>query len=105
MHGSTSQSTSSSSSGQSTPSPRSRTHDPGHDRRYGWFMTIEQALRRFEERKKSYLGDLEKLVRIPSVSFPGFEPKEVRASAEATAKLLKERGFDDVQLLEIEGAH
>src|SRR5260221_10610224 len=101
MHGSTSQSMSSSSSGRSTPSPHSRTRDPGAARRYGWSMTIEQALRRFDERKKSYLADLEKLVRIPSVSFPGFDPKEVRASAEATAKLLAERGFDDVELLEI----
>ena len=46
-------------------------------------MTIEHALSRFEERKKSYLADLETLVRIPSVSFPGFDPKQVRASAEA----------------------
>jgi acetylornithine deacetylase/succinyl-diaminopimelate desuccinylase-like protein len=68
-------------------------------------MPTDQALRRFDERKKSYLADLEKLVRIPSVSFPGFDPEHVRASAEGTAKLLRERGFDKVQLLEIEGAH
>src|SRR5207248_2646496 len=68
-------------------------------------MSTDQALRLFAERKKTYLDDLEKLVRIPSVSFPGFDPKNVRASAEATAKLLRERGFDDVELLEIEGAH
>src|SRR5579859_2451980 len=105
MHGSTSQSTSISSSGRSAPSPRSRTRGPGARRRYGSSMSIEQALRRFDERKKCYLADLERLVRIPSVSFPGFDPKEVRASAEATAKLLAERGFEDVQLLEIDGAH
>jgi acetylornithine deacetylase/succinyl-diaminopimelate desuccinylase-like protein len=68
-------------------------------------MPIEQALRRFDERKKSYLADLEKLIRIPSVSFPGFDPKHVRSSAEKTAELLKERGFDNVKLLEIHGAH
>ena len=68
-------------------------------------MLTEPALRRFAERKKTYLADLEKLVRIPSVSFPGFDAKNVRASAEGTATLLRERGFDNVQLLEIEGAH
>jgi acetylornithine deacetylase/succinyl-diaminopimelate desuccinylase-like protein len=50
-------------------------------------------------------ADLEALVRIPSVSFPGFDAGEVRRSAEATAKLLRARGFDNVQLLEVPGAH
>jgi acetylornithine deacetylase/succinyl-diaminopimelate desuccinylase-like protein len=68
-------------------------------------MSIEQALQRFAQQKKTYLLDLEKLVRIPSVSFPGFDPKNVRASAEATVTLLKERGLANVQLLEIDGAH
>jgi acetylornithine deacetylase/succinyl-diaminopimelate desuccinylase-like protein len=68
-------------------------------------MSTDQALRRFGEQRTTYLSDLEKLVRIPSVSFPGFDPKNVRASAEATAALLRDRGFEDVQLLEIEGAH
>jgi acetylornithine deacetylase/succinyl-diaminopimelate desuccinylase-like protein len=68
-------------------------------------MSTDQALRRFSEQRTTYLSDLEKLVRIPSVSFPGFDPKNVRASAEATAALLRDRGFEHVQLLEIEGAH
>ena len=68
-------------------------------------MSTEKALRRFAEKKNEYLDDLKTLVRIPSVSFDGFDPKNVRASAEATATLLKKRGFDNVQLLEINGAH
>ena len=60
---------------------------------------------RFAAKKNEYLEDLKTLVRIPSVSFDGFDPKLVRQSAEATAVLLKKRGFDNVQLLEIEGAH
>ncbi|HSP81017.1 MAG TPA: M20/M25/M40 family metallo-hydrolase, partial [Myxococcaceae bacterium] len=66
---------------------------------------IDKALARYDAQKNSYLEDLKALVRIPSVSFEGFDPAHVRASAEATARLLRERGFDNVQLLELEGAH
>ncbi|WNG50220.1 M20/M25/M40 family metallo-hydrolase [Archangium minus] len=68
-------------------------------------MSTDKALAHFDSQKNSYLEDLKQLVRIPSVSFDGFDPAHVRASAEATAKLLKARGFENVQLLEIEGAH
>jgi acetylornithine deacetylase/succinyl-diaminopimelate desuccinylase-like protein len=63
------------------------------------------ALAHFAKHRDDYLEDLKKLVRIPSCSFPGFDPKEVRRSAEATAKLLKERGFENVKLLEVADAH
>jgi acetylornithine deacetylase/succinyl-diaminopimelate desuccinylase-like protein len=48
-------------------------------------------------------ADLETLVRIPSVSHPGHDPSQLRRSADATAKILREAGCD-VKLLEIEGA-
>ncbi|MEZ4307806.1 MAG: M20/M25/M40 family metallo-hydrolase [Polyangiaceae bacterium] len=63
------------------------------------------AIRHYEEHKGEYLEDLKALVRIPSVSFEGFDPKNVRKSAEATAELLKKRGLENVRLLELEGAH
>ena len=68
-------------------------------------MSIQRALERFAATKKEHLEDLKALVRVPSVSFAGFDPKQVRASAEAVAALLKKRGFDKVQLLEVPGAH
>lgn len=68
-------------------------------------MSIDKALAHFAARRSEYLEDLKALVRIPSVSFEGFDPQQVRASAQATAELLKKRGFQNVQLLEIEGAH
>ena len=65
-------------------------------------MPIDLALRRLEEQKKNYLDDLKKLVRIPSVSFPGSTRHGAR-ERRGHRRLLKQRGFENVQLLEIEG--
>jgi cysteinylglycine-S-conjugate dipeptidase len=47
---------------------------------------------------------LERLVRIPSVSFPEFDPANVRRSAELTEELLRAGGME-TEILEVEGAH
>jgi acetylornithine deacetylase/succinyl-diaminopimelate desuccinylase-like protein len=52
-----------------------------------------------------YLEDLKTLVRIPSVSFPGFPESEVKRSADAVAGLLKKRGLENVEILTLPGAH
>jgi cysteinylglycine-S-conjugate dipeptidase len=49
--------------------------------------------------------DLADLVRIPSVSAPGFDPRHVRRSARATAAWLRRSGYQDVRLLQVSGAH
>jgi acetylornithine deacetylase/succinyl-diaminopimelate desuccinylase-like protein len=49
--------------------------------------------------------ELELLVRIPSVSAPGYPASQVRRSAEEVATLLENSGLDNVQLLEIDNAH
>ena len=49
-------------------------------------------------------AELEQLVRIPSISFDGFDPAPVRRSAEASAKLLAAAGCAKVRLLELDGA-
>ena len=49
--------------------------------------------------------ELEAMIRIPSVSADGYDPDEVRRSAEFVAELLESSGLDDVRLLEIDGAH
>lgn len=56
------------------------------------------------ERFGQYLEDLKALVRIPSVSFPGFSESDLRRSAAAVADLMKMRGLQNVQILEVPGA-
>lgn len=50
-------------------------------------------------------AELEELVRIPSISAPGYDPAQVRRSAEAVRDLLAGAGLQNARLLEIEGAH
>ena len=58
------------------------------------------ALEHFAGRTTEHLNKLKELVRIPSVSFPGFDPGPVRTSAEAVSQLLTECGLPGVRLLE-----
>ena len=51
----------------------------------------------------SVRADLEALVRIPSVSADPARADDVRRSAEATAELFRAEGFDDVQILSVDG--
>jgi acetylornithine deacetylase/succinyl-diaminopimelate desuccinylase-like protein len=61
---------------------------------------LSAALEHFTVHKAGHLSDLKDLVRIPSVSFPGFDPLPVRKSAEAVTKLLSKSGLKDVSILE-----
>lgn len=49
--------------------------------------------------------ELEALVRIPSVSAPGFDPARVTEAAEATADLLERSGLEHVRLISPTGGH
>ena len=51
------------------------------------------------------LAELDELVRIPSVSAQGFDPRQVRRAAERITELLEASGFSGIRLLEIKGAH
>jgi cysteinylglycine-S-conjugate dipeptidase len=50
-------------------------------------------------------GELDRLVRIPSVSAAGFDARQVRRSARAAAGWLRDSGFSDARLLEVNGSH
>ena len=49
-------------------------------------IVIKQKL---QESFNRYLEELKKLIRIPSISFPGFDKAEVSRSAHAVENLLK----------------
>jgi acetylornithine deacetylase/succinyl-diaminopimelate desuccinylase-like protein len=51
------------------------------------------------------VAELERLVRIPSIGHPGYDPANVRESAEVTAEILRSAGVDDARLLELDGGH
>lgn len=48
--------------------------------------------------------ELERLVRIPSVAFPGFPTAPLREAAEATAALLRDAGLPRVDLVAVPGS-
>ncbi|MCS6803139.1 MAG: M20/M25/M40 family metallo-hydrolase [Chloroflexota bacterium] len=48
-------------------------------------------------------ADLERLIRIPSVAFPGFPSEPVRAAADATREILAAAGYQGARLIEIPG--
>ena len=62
---------------------------------------MDQAAELLKKNFGSHLEDLMALVRVPSVSFPGFPEKEMDRGAEAVAALLKKRGLENVQILRI----
>jgi cysteinylglycine-S-conjugate dipeptidase len=66
----------------------------------------EQALReRIASNMPRTVTELERLVRIPSMGYPDYDPANVRASAEATREILKEAGVENARLLELDGGH
>jgi cysteinylglycine-S-conjugate dipeptidase len=65
----------------------------------------EKALAHHAAHAPAYLEDLKTLVRIASVSFAGFPDAEVKRSADAVAALLARRGFENVEVLTVDGAH
>jgi acetylornithine deacetylase/succinyl-diaminopimelate desuccinylase-like protein len=51
------------------------------------------------------ITELEELIRIPSVAFPGYPPEPVHRMAKATADFLKRCGLTNARLLEIPGGY
>ena len=58
-----------------------------------------QALEHFTAHRTACVNDLMDLVRIPSVSFPGFDADQVKACCDAVASLMRKHGLSDVRVL------
>jgi acetylornithine deacetylase/succinyl-diaminopimelate desuccinylase-like protein len=67
-------------------------------------QTLDAVQERISGLMPEIRAELERLVRIPSVSFPEFDPGQVRRSAAATQEILQACGME-TRLLEVEGAH
>jgi len=64
-------------------------------------MNVDELRATVAEQMPRTIEDLSRLVRIPSISFPGYDPAPVRRSAEATAEILEAAGFRGVRLIEL----
>jgi acetylornithine deacetylase/succinyl-diaminopimelate desuccinylase-like protein len=66
---------------------------------------ITAALSNFENHITDHINNLKDLIRIPSISFPGFDPTPVKLSADAVADLLRKSGLHNIQILNIDTGH
>lgn len=66
---------------------------------------VTAALEHFDKHKHDHLNDLKELVRVPSISFPGFDPGPLKQSAAVVAELLRKSGLKDVQILDAGVGH
>jgi acetylornithine deacetylase/succinyl-diaminopimelate desuccinylase-like protein len=66
-------------------------------------MDIETLRTRITADLPRITVELARLVAIPSVGYDGYDGAHVRASAEATAEILRTAGAGDVQILDLDG--
>jgi acetylornithine deacetylase/succinyl-diaminopimelate desuccinylase-like protein len=68
-------------------------------------MDTDTLRRRVADGMSQTIEELARLVAIPSIGYPGYDPAEVRASAEATRDILIASGGANALLLELDGGH
>jgi len=67
-------------------------------------MDTDQLRSRIHDDMPRVVDELSRLVAIPSIGYEGYDPANVRASAELTRDILRDAGVG-ADLLEIEGGH
>jgi acetylornithine deacetylase/succinyl-diaminopimelate desuccinylase-like protein len=68
-------------------------------------MEPDDLRRRIHDDMPRTVEELSRLVRIPSIGYPGYDPAIVRESAELTRELLIAAGVGEARLLEPGGGH
>jgi acetylornithine deacetylase/succinyl-diaminopimelate desuccinylase-like protein len=68
-------------------------------------MDINQILAFATENQENFKQDLCSLSRIPSVSADGYDPEQVKKSAEEVVRLMKEAGLNNAEVIKFSGAH
>jgi cysteinylglycine-S-conjugate dipeptidase len=66
---------------------------------------VERVLKTYEKSKANFFDELKELVKIPSVSFEGFDPALVVESANKVAELMKKNGLENIKVMPFEGSH
>lgn len=59
----------------------------------------DQALKYFQDNRDHYLDELKELIRIPSISFPGFDRAAINVCSETVARMMNVHGLSDVKFL------
>jgi len=67
--------------------------------------STQKAIDFCEKNMRNWLSELETLVKIPSVSLEGFDPNELKLSAEASAEAFSRAGLEKVELLSFGDVH
>lgn len=62
--------------------------------------SVSQALAYFNRNRNEFLDELKALIRIPSVSFPGFDKAQVRTAANLVSQQCRNAGLCNVRILE-----
>jgi acetylornithine deacetylase/succinyl-diaminopimelate desuccinylase-like protein len=68
-------------------------------------MDTNELRQRIHDDMPRVIDELSRLVAVPSVGYPGYDPGRVRDSAELTRDILVGAGVTDARLLEIDGGH
>ena len=66
---------------------------------------MDSVIQAFEDSWPQTIESLKRLVKIPSVSFPGFPVEKVEQSAQEVAALLKESGLENVEIMRVGDVH
>jgi acetylornithine deacetylase/succinyl-diaminopimelate desuccinylase-like protein len=66
---------------------------------------LTAALEHLQNHIPDHIDQLKDLVRVPSISFPGFDPAPVRESAETVAIILAKSGLKDVRIFNTGAGH